>query len=509
MQGQALQNYGYDLAGNLVSKTGLGAYTYPAQGAGAIRPHATQSVAAIAGTFSYDGNGNLLSGDGRTVIWTGFDMPSHIEKNGITADFRYGPEHQRTSQTRGDGTTVVYAGAQEVELKSGVAVVKTYWPNAIGVEIDRGAAPTEFNWTHVDRLGSPVVLTDDAGAIREKLEYDVWGKRRSTADNTSTPDSLDGQTDNRGFTGHEMLDQLDLVHMNGRVYNPLIGRFLSADPLVGDPVNGQSYNRYAYVLNNPTNLTDPTGYLSMTAMGGGEWKTQSQFSMADMPESGSSGGGVGTSTEDKTKVQAAASTRFEAKNGETSGSANTEGLMKACGRSCSPNDGFVKLAEHVSAVTKNDVFIKLTEPFLAESGILGLASVASKEGAFTSFLARLFSKEEVIKGGIGPVLKGEEGVAKSIAAAEARGENVLGKEITMQTKGGKTRPDLLVRDANGNLKFIESKCGNGACLNPNQAARYPELQQTGGIPRGQNAANAGLTPGKPIGPTPVQVDYWP
>ena len=283
MQGQALQNYGYDLAGNLVSKTGLGAYTYSAQGVGAIRPHATQSVASIAGTFGYDGNGNLLSGDGRTVSWTGFDTPSHIEKNGITADFRYGPEHQRTSQTRGDGTTIVYAGAQEVELKSGAMVVKTYWPNGIGVEIDRGAAPTEFNWTHLDRLGSPVALTDDAGAIREKLEYDVWGKRRSTADNTSTPGSLDGQTDNRGFTGHEMLDQLDLVHMNGRVYNPLIGRFLSADPLVNDPVNGQSYNRYAYVLNNPTNLTDPTGYAAenLTAMGGGLWSRLTTFGAAD------------------------------------------------------------------------------------------------------------------------------------------------------------------------------------------------------------------------------------
>jgi RHS repeat-associated protein len=113
------------------------------------------------------------------------------------------------------------------------------------------------------------------------------------------------------------------------------------------------------------------------------------------------------------------------------------------------------------------------------------------------------------KGGLGPVLKGESGVAQSIAAAEARGETVLGREITMQTAGGRTRPDLLVRDAQGNLKFIESKCGPGACLNSNQAARFPELQQSGGIPRGGNAAGAGLTPGRPIEPTPVRVDYWP
>jgi len=57
-----------------------------------------------------------------------------------------------------------------------------------------------------------------------------------------------------------MLDQLDLVHMNGRIYDPLMARFLSADPMIQDPAHSQSYNRYTYVWNNPTNLTDPTGF---------------------------------------------------------------------------------------------------------------------------------------------------------------------------------------------------------------------------------------------------------
>jgi len=62
----------------------------------------------------------------------------------------------------------------------------------------------------------------------------------------------------------------------------------------------------------------------------------------------------------------------------------------------------------------------------------------------------------------------------------------------MKTALGRTRPDILVRDAEGKLKFIESKCGPGACLNSNQTARFPELQQSGGTPRGANAAAAGL-----------------
>jgi hypothetical protein len=55
---------------------------------------------------------------------------------------------------------------------------------------------------------------------------------------------------------------MGLVHMNGRIYDPLIGRFMSADPFIQAPGMLQSYNRYAYVMNNPLNLTDPSGYFS-------------------------------------------------------------------------------------------------------------------------------------------------------------------------------------------------------------------------------------------------------
>lgn len=259
--GQSELTYTYDGAGNMLTKTGVGTYTYPAQGANAYQPHAVQTVSSITGAYSYDKNGNLRSGGDRTVTWTAFDMPLTITKGSATATFYYGPEHQRVRQKRNDGD-VIYAGAQEVEPIAGGGVrVKTYWPNGIGMEIDQSGT-TQLNWIHADRLGSPIAMTAEDGTIRTdgKLEYDAWGKRRSAVDNVSTDDSIDGKIDNRGFTGHEMLDQLDLVHMNGRVYDPLIGKFMSGDPLISDPLNGQRYNRYSYVLNNPTNLTDPTGF---------------------------------------------------------------------------------------------------------------------------------------------------------------------------------------------------------------------------------------------------------
>jgi hypothetical protein len=106
------------------------------------------------------------------------------------------------------------------------------------------------------------------------------------------------------------------------------------------------------------------------------------------------------------------------------------------------------------------------------------------------------------------VSQGKAGVELSIAAAEARGERVIGREVTIDTAAGRVRVDLAVRDAAGNLKFIDSKNGRFAGLTPNQAKAYPVIESFGGIPRGQRAAEAGLEPGAPIGPTPVQIDPW-
>lgn len=263
--GQAKQVFTYDGIGNLTSKTGVGSYTYPAPGPGAVQPHAVSSIAG-SGTntsFSYDANGNLASGAGRSLTWTSFDMPQSIAKGSEQSLFVYGPEHQRTKQIKSGSvnSTIYYAGTMEVETTGANATtVKTYWPNGLGVEIDKpGATTSDLEWTHTDRLGSVIAISGPSGTLSEQLEYDAWGKRR-TLPGDATPDTLVGQVDNKGYTGHEMLDQLGLVHMNGRVYDPLVARFMSADPLIQDPMHSQSYNRYTYVWNNPTNLTDPTGF---------------------------------------------------------------------------------------------------------------------------------------------------------------------------------------------------------------------------------------------------------
>ena len=107
-------------------------------------------------------------------------------------------------------------------------------------------------------------LTDAQGAESQAMSFGAWGDRRDPADWTglaeATAASFDTCATTRGFTGHETLDAVGAVHMNGRLHDPTLGRFLRADPYVQFPANLQGHNRYGYALNNPLSFTDPSGH---------------------------------------------------------------------------------------------------------------------------------------------------------------------------------------------------------------------------------------------------------
>ena len=102
-------------------------------------------------------------------------------------------------------------------------------------------------------------VTNSSGTVVDSYSFDAWGNRRSTSDWTAAETGVT-HLFNRGFTGHEHLDEFGLINMNGRCYDPLLGRILSPDPDLQDPSNIQNYNRYSYCLNNPLKYTDPSGY---------------------------------------------------------------------------------------------------------------------------------------------------------------------------------------------------------------------------------------------------------
>jgi len=108
-----------------------------------------------------------------------------------------------------------------------------------------------------DHIGSITGIVDESGKLVAEYSYDAWGKRRNPKDWTKP--SNDELMFDRGFTGHEHLELFDLINMNGRVYDPSLGRFLSPDNYVQAPDFSQSFNRYSYCMNNPLKYTDPSG----------------------------------------------------------------------------------------------------------------------------------------------------------------------------------------------------------------------------------------------------------
>ncbi len=166
-----------------------------------------------------------------------------------------------------DETTIYIGGLVEKVTRSGVVAWQHYigagaGPVAVYTRKDTGTNAIHYLTT--DHLGSVDSVTNAAGAIEVRLSFASFGARRNEAGWSGAPTSGDltqiEATTRRGFTSHEMLDNLNLTHMNGRVYDPAVGRFLSADPVVQAPGFTQSFNRYAYVWNSPLSFADPSGF---------------------------------------------------------------------------------------------------------------------------------------------------------------------------------------------------------------------------------------------------------
>jgi RHS repeat-associated protein len=125
---------------------------------------------------------------------------------------------------------------------------------------------------HRDYLGSIVAISNQAGVVVEKRHFEAWGSLKNLEQNGVVVNITASNIYNvnllldRGYTGHEHLLKAGLIHMNGRLYDPALHRFLQPDNYVQDPSNTQNYNRYGYVLNNPLKYTDPTGeeFISLT-----------------------------------------------------------------------------------------------------------------------------------------------------------------------------------------------------------------------------------------------------
>jgi len=154
--------------------------------------------------------------------------------------------------------------------------VRTHWKHRLPTPsgevqvIRRSDGTTETLYLASDHLGSVDAVLNASGTVLSRPSFKAWGARRGS-NWQGAPSQSEWQaianTTRRGYTSHEQLDNVMLVHLNGRVYDPAIGRFLSADPFIDCAGSTQGWNRYSYVKNSPLAFTDPSGYSSVATRG--------------------------------------------------------------------------------------------------------------------------------------------------------------------------------------------------------------------------------------------------
>ena len=262
------QAYNYDNWGNFTFKTGAGYYKYDT-----TKVHKLLGVYAnpnFTGTkyaFGYDANGNVTTDGTRAFNYDSFDKPTRIAKGNATSDMKYGVDRElyyKDDNYIENGKNVryrrYYMGAYEKVVRTGGNGNMTEHKYNIGnalLTYRAGSNTTSF--VHKDNQGSVISTTDHLGKVTSQAIYDPFGKQsevyRSSAYITTYPPITD-----IGYTGHKQMNHVDIIHMGGRIYDPILGRFLQADPFIQAPKDSQNYNRYSYVMNNPMSYTDPSGF---------------------------------------------------------------------------------------------------------------------------------------------------------------------------------------------------------------------------------------------------------
>ena len=263
-----VDSYAYDALGNLLHTPQIGAVNYAQYDAatqasctalGAVAqpgPHA--ALQSSQGAYCYDARGNQIAGPNRSISYSVDNKPLVITHNGQTSEFRYDPDHKRFYQsTAARSTYYLDEGQFEEVSEGGQTKQNTYASGYLQHQKNLSNGTSTLKYKLNDQLGSVDVVLDAQGKVLERLAYAPFGGRRGANwSNTVAP----MKESRRGFTGHEHLEESKLIHMNGRVYDPSLGRFLSADIVYQDATNAQMFNRYAYGFNSPFSGTDPTGY---------------------------------------------------------------------------------------------------------------------------------------------------------------------------------------------------------------------------------------------------------
>lgn len=297
------RRFEYDIFGNIISSDGVGTMTY----GNVSRPYQVTSLSPEGEEI-----GREILRD-QTISYTCYNRPSRINEGGRSASFTYNGSGERVKMFIGEENKnapsyalstlllkkildryyiggvyerdVTYKEEAGMPFPDKTSLGKYSPPIDVPDEVterlylggDAYSAPmvlirkNDGPWALYnigrDYLGSITHIATADGSIVAEYSYDPWGRLRDPQTleiyvGGSEPELFLG----RGYTGHEHLTWFGLINMNARLYDPLLGRFLSPDPYVQAPNNTQNFNRYSYALNNPLRYTDESGEFLISTM---------------------------------------------------------------------------------------------------------------------------------------------------------------------------------------------------------------------------------------------------
>ncbi|WP_017495376.1 RHS repeat-associated core domain-containing protein [Flavobacterium sp. WG21] len=278
----------YDAKGK-ITQNNLGTYNYTVTGKTYQNNSITLSTQAL---DYYKNRGTGVNSAPKLeldIAYNTFKSPATIKERG--RDGNYIEYLSFTYNDGNDRSTMFYGGGQEdkllrplrkhysgdgtMEIKENRTTGAIEFVTYIGGDgysaplvVKSDGTAQNYLYLHRDYQGTILAVTDNSGAIVEKRLFDAWGAVLKVQNGAGTDLGLLTVLD-RGYTGHEHLQSIGIINMNGRLYDPKLHRFLQPDNFVQDPANTQNYNRYGYVLNNPLKYTDSSGeaYELLVAIG--------------------------------------------------------------------------------------------------------------------------------------------------------------------------------------------------------------------------------------------------
>ena len=271
-------SYAYSASGNLTSKSDFGSYSYAGANShnGNCGPHATYAAGGF--TYACDANGNVYGGSTLSIAYDADNHPRTVVRaNSGNAVSTFGVKTNLIGYANGNQVTWAYDTNGQRDYESTTRGIRYFAPGGyeqVGAQGIHELGPIVVTRTNGvdtittelrDRLGSTIDTIDGGVANANNTRtYDAFGAVREGNMANRAGGTLNLNDTIHGFTQHEHADDVRLIHMGGRIYDYSLGRFLSVDPIIGNPLSSQSLNPYSYVGNNPLSGTDPTGYMQCT-----------------------------------------------------------------------------------------------------------------------------------------------------------------------------------------------------------------------------------------------------